>query len=309
MNKLLLTGVAFTALIAGPAIAADARAPVNRRPPVESWTGFYVGINAGGTWSENGSVNTVSFPRSDFLPGPASFATNSALGATGSVPVRNGAGFIGGQVGYNWQFGTSSPDLGGGVFVAGIEADIQGVTRGNNGGFVGNGVGPFPFFTNAEIISTAITSSTRLTYLGTLRGRLGYLVTPGLLLYGTGGLAYGRAEASTAISQTNNDCVFAPGACVQTTSATAGTFSGTRVGWTVGAGAEWMLWDNWSAKVEYLHYDLGSVTFGAGALVFTNGSFPGAGGPSVIASQSTTRFNGEIIRVGLNYKFGYTSTK
>ena len=64
-----------------------------------------------------------------------------------------------------------------------------------------------------------------------------------------------------------------------------------------------MFSQHWSAKVEYLYYDLGNVTFGNGNLVTGAGTFTTAGGPAIVASQSSTRFNGNIIRVGLNYQF------
>ena len=64
-----------------------------------------------------------------------------------------------------------------------------------------------------------------------------------------------------------------------------------------------MFASKWSAKVEYLHYDLGSATFGNDNLVFGRGSFAGAGGPAVIASQSTVAFTGHIVRAGVNLHF------
>jgi outer membrane immunogenic protein len=199
------------------------------------------------------------------------------------------------QLGYNWQFNS---------VVAGLEADIQDIAKGSNSGTLGTVVGPFPFALANEVVSTTISSTKQVDYLGTVRGRLGILASPSVLLYGSGGLAYGRVKAGTSIVQSNNDCAQFPGGCLQTTAATAGSVSSTRAGWTIGGGAEWMFWQNWSAKLEYFYYDLGSVTFPVGPLVVGNGTFTGAGGPAVVAAQSTTRFNGNIFRVGLNYKFG-----
>jgi len=71
-------------------------------------------------------------------------------------------------------------------------------------------------------------------------------VTPDLVLYGTGGLAYGRVDASA-------NWRFDP----EQGQAPA-SVSKTKVGWTAGAGAEWMFARNWSAKLEYLYVDLGS---------------------------------------------------
>lgn len=300
MHRVLLASIAAVGFCSG-AFAADmplyTKAPPG--PVPYSWTGFYGGVNIGGVWGNNDPVTTVSSPVQGFADGigPASFAAHSAAGATGSVDAGNKASFIGGgQIGYDWQFAPT--------WVAGLETDIQGVANnGGNNGTIGTTVGPFPFFGAAEVIKTQITSSNSLDYLGTFRGRLGYLATPTVLLYGTGGLAYGGVKASTLISQSNNDCVAFPGNCIQPSAATAGSISQTRTGWMAGAGLEWMFWQHWSAKFEYLHYDLGSVTFNDAPLVVGRGSFAGAGGSAVIGSQSTTSFSGNIVRAGVNYHF------
>jgi outer membrane immunogenic protein len=185
----------------------------------------------------------------DFPLGPASYGAASAAAASASVPVGGGSGFIGGgQVGYNWQM---SP-----VWLAGFETDIQ-YLSGNDSGTITKSSGAFPFFGASEVVNSSIASSSKVDYLGTVRGRLGYLFTPTFLLYGTGGLAYGGVKASTTIGQTNNDCTFFPGTCLQGSTAPGGAFSHTRAGWTAGAGLEWMFAQKWSAKAEYLHYDLG----------------------------------------------------
>jgi outer membrane immunogenic protein len=66
-----------------------------------------------------------------------------------------------------------------------------------------------------------------------------------------------------------------------------------------------MFFPNWSAKLEYLHYDLGSTTYGtggysAGDMTFT--IFPGTGIPA-ISTSTTVDFKGDIVRAGLNYQF------
>jgi outer membrane immunogenic protein len=78
-----------------------------------------------------------------------------------------------------------------------------------------------------------------------VRGRLGVTVTPDPLLYGTGGLAYGKVDASANWFQFVDE-------------QTPASVSKTKVGWTAGAGAEWMFAGNWSAKLEYLYVELGS---------------------------------------------------
>ena len=294
MKKLLLTSAAF-GMLALPAMAAD-QAPVFNTPipvpiysapipiPVCIWCGFYLGLNAGGTWSDNNSVAVDSVLTQDLPPGPASFGAASAAGAAGNVSVGQSLGFIGGgQIGYNWQVSSA--------WLVGLETDISYITgvSGLGSGTLTNSV-PFAFFGAPEVVTTSIASTSKLDYLGTVRGRLGYL-TPTFLLYGTGGLAYGGVKASTAITQSNNAC-----ACLQSGASAVGAFSQMRTGWTAGVGLEWMFVPKWSVKVEYLHYDLGSVTFSNGALR-TSGPF----GLAVVGSTSTVNFSGEIVRAGVNY--------
>ena len=226
------------------------------------------------------------------------------LAASGALNMNGGSGFMGGgQVGYNYQFGPS----GFGSWLVGLEADIQGVVANSSSANTISAVGPFPFFGAAEVHTASIYGRESLDYIGTVRGRIGWLFSPTLLVYGTGGLAYGGTNASTWIAEFNNNCTLFAATCVQPTAGANGTSSGTRVGWTVGGGLEWMFLPNWSAKIEYLFYDLGTAYWNNGVLAFTSNTFPGAGGPAVIASQSSTRFDGNIVRAGLNYHFNWAA--
>ncbi len=269
------------ALSAGYAFAADL--PSIKSPPVyvppPLWTGFYVGVNAGGAWSVNNSVDTISTPLFPVGLNPLVPPGLAAL-ATASVPVGSSGGFIGGgQIGYNWQFSNS--------FVAGVEADIQGIARSG-----GAGTAAASAFVLAPLISSALSSTKTVDYLGTVRGRIGFLPTPTLLAYGSGGLAYGGVDSSTSLFQAGNNGFvgFANGG-----------FSDTRVGWTAGAGLEWLFWPNWSAKIDYLYYDIGAVTYSSLAVS------PFFATPAYGAPQSTTRFNGHIVRAGLNYHFDWAA--
>ncbi|MBM3553811.1 MAG: porin family protein, partial [Alphaproteobacteria bacterium] len=253
------------------------KAPPPPPPPPPMWTGFYVGLNAGGTWSSSNSVRVGTLPIAQPGADPA-VVPQLALLASGSLSSRNNGGFIGGgQIGYNWQFYNS--------FVGGVEADIQGIARSNNS---------TNFTTAAVVVGVPVISNTALArsldYIGTVRGRLGWLFTPTLLAYGTGGLAYGGVNISTSVFQAGTNGFSGFGAT---------SFADTRVGWTVGGGLEWMFWPNWSAKVEYLYYDLGNVST-SGAL--TSAFFPIA---TYGITQQTTRFNGNIVRAGVNYHFNW----
>jgi len=223
-------------------------------PPVSNWSGFYIGGNLGYGW---GNGNT------DF-----SFLLPLANGLN-SLGVRS-TGVIGGaQAGYNWQMGS---------LVTGLEADIQG------SGIKGSASAVPTLSTGQVAVGNLMSSEPKLSWFGTVRGRLGVTVTPELLLYGTGGLAYGHLNASANYSQpddvsTRNDVAPA-------------SISKTKVGWTAGAGAEWMFAHDWSAKLEYLYLDLGSDS--------AIGNF-GPADPVNIRYTWHTQEN--ITRVGVNYHF------
>jgi outer membrane immunogenic protein len=259
-------------------------------PPVFTWTGLYIGINAGGTWSNNNTVDVDAANVSAIGGLNGDVAGEVARLATRDVPVST-SGFIGGgQIGYNYQFANN--------FVVGIEADIQGLAGAHRTasfarsetvpGAVGIGGAPVS-------ASSVITVDRDAHYLGTVRGRLGFTITPTLLAYGTGGLAYGGASSNINVTETLgfNDTPAPFG--------TLGNFSQSRVGWTAGGGLEWLFAPNWSLKVEYLFYDLGSVTF-ARAPIQQFGGF-GTVLETVTAVQASTRFSGNIVRAGLNYHF------
>lgn len=252
-----------------------------RPAPYLGWTGWYAGINAG-------YIDSVGRTNTDALILTTSSSPENAanLVNTATNQFNNGPnGFLGGvQAGYNYQFSPS--------FVAGVEADIQASTLRRDFSATGTAVSNFG---PAWVTSTTV--SNRLDYLGTVRGRVGVTPTPSLLLYSTGGLAYGKVRSSTQINFDNTGGAI-PGF-------TSGSFSGTRVGWTAGGGAEWMFAPNWTAKLEYLYYDLGSVSYATGGYAVDVGptGFPGFGTES-LATRTTTRFEGNIARVGLNYTFG-----
>jgi outer membrane immunogenic protein len=292
LMKKLATAIAAIALIGTPAFAADMAVkapPPPPAPPPISWTGWYGGINVGGTWSDD-SINVNTTPNVQCFESACILGTAAAQGSTGVFSGR-GAGFIGGgQFGYNWQFNS---------WVAGFEADIQGTRVKATGESTANiDLGPLgmPTFSLANDLSV----TKEIDYLGTVRGRLGWLAAPSLLVYGTGGLAYGGVKASTSVSQVQPSGFTAVGG-VPINFGTSLGISQTRTGWTAGGGFEWMFVPRWSVKVEYLYYDLGSVTYnGQEAIVFS----PSLGAPVFTNNvQTMTRFNGNIVRGGVNWYF------
>ena len=262
----LFAAVILASALADGALAADLPSikgpPALEPAPVSTWTGFYAGVNAG--WASiNGTGKETCY-------NPAGILFGRGCGLPPNEPI-NASGFLGGaQIGYNWQVSR---------LLFGVETDFQGAALKGSSfssgrvALVGGGLSPLGTLTVDE----------RLSWLGTLRGRAGFLVTPALLLYGTGGLAYGGASVDydrsfPAISYMSSR-------------------SGTKVGWTAGGGAEYALANNWSVKAEGLFYDLGSITS-------QNGSTPVATG---FTAGRNFRLEGAIARVGLNYRFGWAA--
>jgi len=285
-------------MIAGSAFAADMPMKAPAPAPALEWNGLYIGGTVGGDWSNQNFVNVVTTNNflNPLLLGTlgATSGAASAAASSATVGAGKGRGFTGGfEAGYNYQFDFYN-------LVVGVEADIEDLS-GRGSGSVTQ-VTPRAFGFN---YTSTIAVSDHLHYLGTVRGRVGFLptssflTTTSLLAYITGGVAYGGASSSTAITgaETPNSG--------STNIAGAGTFSGTRVGYTFGGGFEWMLNRNWTVKAEYLHYDLGTANYSNGRMsAFTNGNNPPAGILTFSdLSASSVDFSGDLVRAGVNYKF------
>jgi outer membrane immunogenic protein len=220
MRKIILAA-ALLALGSASAFAADLGAsPYAKAPamtPAWSWAGAYIGLNAGYSW---GNSNT-SLSKPDVFEG---------VPIVGTFPSLKSNGFIGGgQIGYNWQSGTS---------VLGAELDFSGLgVKGTKS------VDPLA----ADLFNNFVaTFSSRYEWLLTVRGKLGAVVAPNWLLYLAGGLAVTRvSDTVNLVNDVINFVNFAD--------------SKTLTGGTVGGGVEYAFAPNWSAKVEYLYARFGST--------------------------------------------------
>ena len=287
IKRLLITGAALMALIGTSAFAADMplKAPpmVPGAVPAYNWTGWYVGLNAGGAWGNDPVDNTVA---SNTCSGPIACAAGiSTLNALipGQFDTKP-SGFIGGgQIGYNFQFAPA--------WVAGIEADFQGANI-KDGATQASAPTTVPGFTNVVTISAS--GSQKIDWLGTLRGRLGWLAVPRLLIYGTGGLAYGHVQTDGSFSGN----VTTPNPANAFNGSNTVSQSDIRAGWALGGGLEWMIAPHWTIKAEYLYFDLGHVTLNQTFALVS--PIPAAVSANI---SSEAHFDGSIARAGLNYKF------
>ncbi len=259
MKKLSgLVGAAL--LLAGPAFAADlATKPSYKVPPVAvvpvfSWTGCYVGGDVGGAWPQQ-SVSVT--PSANVLQG----ALAGDLTNTGSV--------IGGAyAGCNYQFIPA--------WVVGLEGDFS-WTKLNS-----SASGPnVDLANNPPVVAPGGVSVSRDTdSLASVRGRLGWVVVPNLLAYGTGGAAWARSNY-TGLDVLDTGFAFATSS------------RDTRIGWVAGGGIDWAPWsNNWVLRFEYLHYQLGGVSS-----VVTDA----ASGNSVNFGFGDLKV--DTVRAGLGYKF------
>jgi outer membrane immunogenic protein len=215
MTRKILLAAAAVVAISSHAWAADAIVQAPMEAPVgdaATWTGLYLGGFAGG-----------SFGDTDFEGGPSGGPTFLGLSVTAS-------GFTGGgQIGYDWQVDN---------FVFGAVADIA--------------FSDYKAKVSADIFGFGAEAESKLQYLGTVRGRLGY-AWDRALIYGHGGFAYGKSEQS--ISFAGNEIY---------------SGSKTRTGWTVGAGIEYKLTDHVSFGTEYAYVDLGNDAIFDDGNIFVN---------------------------------------
>ncbi len=251
MKRIIIPLLAVVS-VSSVALAADLPGrrvppPVVTTVPLFTWTGFYVGVNAG--YGFNGddlkSVNFNNF----YAPSFSTAKTSDDGSFTGGI-----------QAGYNYQMGNA---------VFGLEADFN--YLGAEKKFVANTLAA-----NGGILDE-LSAHSEAQWFGTLRPRLGFTPVDRLLVYATGGLAYGQVKTRVNYTDFSGYTL-------------GGSTSDTRIGWTVGAGAEYAITNNITVKGEYAYVDLGNEKI---TVMDPGGNFVHANDPASF----------HIIRAGVNYKF------
>jgi iron complex outermembrane recepter protein len=250
------------------AAAADSRAPLLfKAPMLAAWT--WAGPYLGGTIGYSAGKSNTDTPFSDPVSGAEIFATRRSGRLDGAIG--------GAQAGYNWLAG---------IWLAGIEGDLN--YSGQRAKL--NAVCPGEICNPALIgvigdpsVIARFEDGQKLEWFATLRARLGVTVTPDAIAYVTGGVAVGEVMTAGTVFGFDGD-----GNPVNTIVSS----HKTQGGWTVGGGIEGRLTGNWTAKIEYLYLDLGTVT-----------TIPAPTPGATTAVAFNSRITDNLLRVGVNYKF------
>jgi outer membrane immunogenic protein len=277
MKRNIIRALTVSALlIAAPLSTASAADMAVKAPPApapaNSWTGFYIGLNAGGDWGRSNDPTSTTFCT---LPTCYLSAGNvPAVNAAGAQSI-NTSGFTGGiQGGYNWQSGS---------LVAGVEADFEYFrSAGSN-----SVTAIYPVSAPAAF---TINSSVSTNWLFTARPRLGVAAND-WLFYGTGGLAV--TQLRTKETFTDNCCGGGTGVIG------SASVSSDRAGWVVGGGIERMFADRWSLGVEYLYVNFRSISTTSTNLTTVGYVFNVSG--TVFSHSANLESN--IVRLRLNKQF------
>lgn len=296
--------IAFLGLRSGSTIAADL--PVKAPPPpvAYNWTGYYVGGTVGvGVNSDPTSWNWANtYPTGALIGvagGPLTALTAPLTTTTTFANRQSSVGVVGGvEVGANWQTGK---------WVYGVEADWSATSqKGTSTAQPLAGIfPPFPLFFFAPGSVQGWTKS--IDWLSTIRARGGIADGPNLWFV-TGGLAIAQIKTTLfsspgnpGVAGTGNFAQFGlPGGVVND--------SQTKVGWTLGGGVETAVsrllgWGpGWTAKIEYLYADLGTIHINTSQVALPTAA---AAGPLVTGGTTFSSSTHEhILRFGLNYRLG-----
>jgi outer membrane immunogenic protein len=282
MKKYLLSSVALTTVLGGSAFAADM--PV-KAPPLPTcyacnWTGFYFGVNAGGSIGHDPTTDTISMTAPGSPNGLGGVPPGVLNPISNTTYNQSPAGGLGGfQAGVNWQSGHA---------VLGAEVDWDWTNQRDNlqvTNFIASST------TVARNTSYGYSDQEKIKWLATARARLGW-ASGYSMAYVTGGVAWGGIDSNYAFQGLGSNLfATAPGGA---------SFSTTKTGWVIGSGVEtslaWMGANHWSAKLEYLYVDLGTVT---NSFFVPLTATPANG----YAASNSTHIRDNIVRAGLNYRF------
>ena len=295
----LVTSAAVAACAAlGAAAAGAADLPVKAVPavaPAFTWTGCYIGGNAGWAQLRNSAdlspAGLYRAPLGAAAPpnaaGSGDFAADLAA-LSHSYSATDSSWEAGVQIGCNRQWG---------VVVLGVEADWQwtGAKTSADASYAA-----FPNVGNAIFINSAHTEHVDLSqkWFATARARFGFTPWERVLVYGTAGIAWADFESNTAVTFATAPAIFfiPP----YNGAVHVGSASSTRVGAVAGGGVEWAIANNWSVKAEYLYLWFDGFSYASPLVASASPAAPGYAWATTITPRE------QVVRIGVNYKFDWS---
>jgi outer membrane immunogenic protein len=245
-------------------------APVRTAAAQPSWTGTQVGGQGGVGSMAQGFAEPGSHLYPDCTIFPTSYCSEMPFSFNGNRTLATGGGFLG----YRLQLGKT---------VVGVEGDING----------NSGSSSYSASDANTYRAESFTGSVKQGFDGSIRGRLGFLVTPETLIYGTGGLAFGSVTGSYAYSAHEID----GGGFASATG--GGSWTTTRTGMTGGAGVETMLTQVLTLRLEYRYSDFGRFSETVPLSTVCGGTCTSPSSGASINLHPTF----QTVRVGLGYNF------
>jgi outer membrane immunogenic protein len=253
MKALLLASTIALAFV--PAKAADMPVKVApRSAPVVTcyFCGYYVGVHGGGAWARDNFSDEVGELFGNF---------------------KIDGGFVGGHAGHNWQ--AASPNI-----ILGVEIDYDWLFGSRRNNF------------NLEIIRGDLAArypvpdihmTTKVDALASARARVGFLFTPTMMIYATGGFALGHVRSAIVEEFIIKEPV--PAAVAPAPRSITFNAAAVHFGWVAGGGLEWAMTPNWFLRVQGLHYDLNDA------------------GYAFLVTNATAKLTVDTVSGGLSYRW------
>lgn len=320
-TTLLLSTVALPLLSLMPAAeAADIS-----QPQSSLWTGPYVGLSAGYVWGEadvksegevlsdgltplealNGHEGDENYGFKDLLFGQAVEKFSALSGSD------DGSSFLwGANLGYNYQVSD--------LIVMGVDinigkSDLSAGGSATNSAYVAY---DYPGGDEGTDITGTTSVNAEIDWFSTFAGRLGFLATPDLMVYGMGGVAVGEvsvhADGSYVFSgHPTGDpeyCWNGDSSCDPQDPSNTGTFNSKsdsdpqwKVGYVVGGGLEYALNESWTIRGEAAYWNLGKTS--SSSTLAVTGYYDGDEGSLVSSTKGSVTLDGYLARATIAFHF------